>query len=502
MPTLTKDDTASPHLERLRLATHGLAAPFACGGSLPTKHPLTLCFGDGARFVIPPDRLAHAWFSRMSVAPLLEHCQPAPFGHGGATRHDPRVRDALQLRAVGDALAVLDFDPAANGILELVRKALCPDDPNPLVAELYGLNVYSTGGHFVPHKDTPRGADMLGTLVVCLPIQFAGGEFVISHQGVSKTFDWSAGRHAHGADDEIRWAAFFGDVDHEVKPVRTGHRVTLTWLLRRGAGKPLPVRAGPPGDPIDEALATSLADPEFLANGGVVGFRCEHLYSETPGFRRAMAPLDARSVLKLKGRDQRVAKAALAAGLTVELKAYVTEADCDETWRLARFPTAKELSVFDTDQLTPDEIEEALPVEAHADYYQPDDGIRWISPELGSKQPGGAATEFLGAMEYSTTGYFGNEGGDAEFYLSAALLVTVPSWARRRPKRAPKKGGSAPVKATTVAPASRRAGSKTPAGEFMAAELHAMGHGPADIRRMLKEGSLERAGFGWYRFVR
>src|SRR5437879_10581228 len=35
-----------------------------------------------------------------------------------------------------------------------------PIFPEPLTAELYALNVYATGGHFVPHKDTPRGSDM------------------------------------------------------------------------------------------------------------------------------------------------------------------------------------------------------------------------------------------------------------------------------------------------------------------------------------------------------
>jgi hypothetical protein len=36
------------------------------------------------------------------------------------------------------------------------------------------------------------------------------------------------------------------------------------------------------------------------------------------------------------------------------------------------------------------------------------------------------ATEQLGELEYSATDYFGNEGGDAAFYVSAALLIDVP----------------------------------------------------------------------------
>ena len=39
-------------------------------------------------------------------------------------------------------------------------------------AELYKLNVYSTGGHFKAHVDTPRSKEMFGSLVVFLPSVF------------------------------------------------------------------------------------------------------------------------------------------------------------------------------------------------------------------------------------------------------------------------------------------------------------------------------------------
>jgi len=34
-------------------------------------------------------------------------------------------------------------------------------------------------------------------------------------------------------------------------------------------------------------------------------------------------------------------------------------------------------------------------------------------------------------LEYSATDYFGNEGGDSAFYVSAALLIEVPPAAER-----------------------------------------------------------------------
>lgn len=61
----------------------------------------------------------------------------------------------------------------------------------------------------------------------------------------------------------------------------------------------------------------------------------------------------------------------------------------------------------------------------------------------------------------------------------------------------PKSGPAAKVPAVS-APAVAEA----PTGELMASELKAMGHTPADVKRMLADGVLERAGFGWYRFTR
>jgi len=482
------------HLERLQLALHDMATPFACGGAVHLREPVTLRFRDGAIFSFEAGSGAGA--APASLEPLLRRCQPAPFGSGRETRYDRRVRDALQLRATDGAFTVQGLEGALEGILKKVRKALTPDDPNALVAELYGLNVYAAGGRFVPHKDTPRGDDMLGTLVLCLPVPFSGGALELTHRGVTKTFDWSPGRRSGRAADASPWAAFFGDVDHEVKEVWSGHRVTLTWVLRRSGRLP---RALPeaPGDPLGEALSTALADRDFLSDGGTIGFWCEHQYSETPGFKRALPPLDARSVLKLKGGDQRIATVALAAGLAVTLRPYVVETDIEEMWRLERFPTADESTVFRYSRLTPDDIEDALPVESHVECFEPDSEVQWVGASSERKQRTGTAARHLGSPEYSTTGYFGNEGGDAEFYLHAALLVTVPSWTRRSAKGA----SAATGKPAVARPTRVRQSDASPKGEFMASELHAMGHSPADVKRMLKEGRLERAGFGWYRFV-
>ncbi|KAJ7069205.1 hypothetical protein C8F01DRAFT_1077833 [Mycena amicta] len=50
------------------------------------------------------------------------------------------------------------------------------DSENKMIrAELYKLNVYGPGSFFKEHKDTPRGEDMVGSLVIVFPTVHQGG---------------------------------------------------------------------------------------------------------------------------------------------------------------------------------------------------------------------------------------------------------------------------------------------------------------------------------------
>lgn len=87
-----------------------------------------------------------------------------------------------------------------------------------------------------------------------------------------------------------------------------------------------------------------------------------------------------------------------------------------------------------------------MPIEHHAGWYT-DDDVTWILPPpwmpLDGPDPSRdaqPASELLGEIEYSATNYFGNEGGDAAFYVSAALLLEVPSARERGAPRAPQRG--------------------------------------------------------------
>lgn len=142
----------------------------------------------------------------------------------------------------------------------------------------YKLNVYGPGGFFKPHVDTPTisAAHMLGTAVLALPGSFTGGALRVcataGHLPVHTPgkppkyeveFDWSSavaeteGRASTQAG-KLPWAAFFGDCVHEVLPVTSGHRITITFGIVAGAG---------PGPTYWDSDAAS-SDEEEPARGG------------------------------------------------------------------------------------------------------------------------------------------------------------------------------------------------------------------------------------------
>src|SRR5262249_18266018 len=102
-----------------------------------------------------------------------------------------------------------------------------------LTAELHSLLVYEPNQFFLKHQDTEKSDDMIGTLVVTLPSNYAGGELM-----VGRGEDWKAYGKPTRA---LSLVAFYADCQHEVLKVTSGHRITLTYnLLLRGDTAPRP----------------------------------------------------------------------------------------------------------------------------------------------------------------------------------------------------------------------------------------------------------------------
>jgi len=421
-------------LENLQLAIHGVTAPFSCEGTFVPDKPVTLVFKDGERCEVI--RAKNSFEQQNEVKSLLDQCKPAPFGEGKKTRYDRGVRDALQLKAEKGGFTVENFDPESAGILKKIQRELVPHDHSPISAELYTVNVYTNGGHFAPHKDTPRGSDMFGTLVVCLPSQFGGGKLVLSHRGVVQKFDWGEAIREQKKPNQLHWAAFFGDVDHQIERIWSGARVTLTYLLRRGAGgaPPLEIAGEDLAPRVQEAWRALLAEKSFLAKGGDLAYPCCHLYHQDARFQQSQLPITPESVTMLKGRDHLAAATALQAGLNVTFVPYMFENCADETWQLERFPTRKEQTRLRR-RMDPDDLKNILPIRGSSED-EGDFGVTWIEAPPSSRETLRGrkkeedselpAAAHLHSCEYSPTGYFGNEGSDIDLYTYAALHIKIP----------------------------------------------------------------------------
>lgn len=386
----------SEALDKIRAATDALAARadaltrnFVSSGSFAQRRPLTIRFADGESIPIGRRPL-----DKRTLEPLLARLGPAPVGKGRETVVDPEVRRAQSAKAAG-LFTVEGFDFGA--VLKKIARELTPDAPKAPTAELLDVHVYEQGGHFEPHKDTPRGADMIGTLVVCLPSRFRGGALRVGEGDEQEEFDWGEALHSDGSEPQIYWAAFFSDVDHAIAPVTNGRRVTLTYVLRRAAAEVVPTATSDGTAALAEELtraAQTLPAPLTLA------FPCRHLYADS-----ALAD----GIATLRGRDREVARAALAAGLTARVRPYLALGSPDDASfvPLERAPARQELQRL-PDQVSPEDLESwqcdhqatVVPV------------ARWYRKHVATR-------------EYSETGYFGNEGGDLDFYRCAAVEVEI-----------------------------------------------------------------------------
>ncbi|KAF8137842.1 hypothetical protein K438DRAFT_2120282 [Mycena galopus ATCC 62051] len=70
------------------------------------------------------------------------------------------------------------FNVDKSGILDSVHANLVEGfgkSGKGISAELYKLNVYGKGSFFKAHKDTPRGENTFGSLVVVFPASHVGG---------------------------------------------------------------------------------------------------------------------------------------------------------------------------------------------------------------------------------------------------------------------------------------------------------------------------------------
>jgi hypothetical protein len=179
---------------------------------------------------------------------LCAIARPAGYGLKTETRFDPRVRDTWEIPKSRIKIDEPRWGKTLRPLLERLRRDLGLSDGSHLKAKLHNMLVYGPGQFFATHRDSEKTDGMIGTLVVILPSDFTGGAIEVEHGDKRITF------RGHGR--KLTFIAFYADCHHQVRPVRAGHRIVLTYnLVVEGDG---PTAALPVPSAQVDALAGSI----------------------------------------------------------------------------------------------------------------------------------------------------------------------------------------------------------------------------------------------------
>lgn len=244
--------------------------------------------------------------SQAQARQLCLLARPARHGRGEQTVLDRRVRDTWEVPNSRVKIDKRRWNRTLQPVLDRLGHDLGLSPGRSLRAEFHSMLVYAPGQFFVEHQDSEKDDEMVGSLVVGLPSAFKGGALEVRHRGQTATY--------RGSKKALSFVAFYSDCRHEVKPVRSGYRVVLTYNLLLGA-----------------ETATSALDPDPELLGGLARCLDEH-FAPSEGPDRLVYLLDHEYTRRgldrsrLKGAD---------AGRVALLDAAADGAGCDAALALA-----------------------------------------------------------------------------------------------------------------------------------------------------------------------
>ena len=458
-------DTIVSQLGRL---AEGINSRFTCSGAhdVPSSKPIKLVYHQADPVSSEEWNLAEfPGVREAAMIKLLEACSFASYGHKGKDVVDKSYRNAFKLEPDD---FITSFQICSTPILQEIQ-SIIPTVVG-LKADLYKLNIYASGGFFKTHVDTPRSERMFGSLVVCLPTHFNGGELIVRHHEQEIKYDWSS--TATDTSSKLHWAAFFSDIEHEVLPVTEGYRVTLTYNLSyhsKSSESTFDVKKYS----FYKFLQATLSNPVFMHDGGVLGFNSYYSYvfdtqwadiltdintiedkvdiiqqlEEVPCDKfihlskdkqvevlrdAGIEDVNCKQVLDglpsdfplLKGTDYIVVKSAKSLGLPVCVKPFLSSDGFDEYAddEVDRRYALKDFSLlFGKNMYLNDEDEDCVHAVTYVGLfgdavctYKSQD-ITWCQ-ELSCHQPAGVALAY------------GNNARVKVWYKSAAILIRIPKW--------------------------------------------------------------------------
>ena len=209
------------------LATIGTPGRFAVRRTSP---------GDDLRLEVKGVGSVPLPVSKTRARKLRSVARPARYGLREQTLLDPQVRDTWEVPRSRVRIDRRRWNQTLLPQLEQIGSELGFPAGCRLKAELHSMLLYEPGQFFAPHQDSEKCDEMVGTLVVLLPSEAKGGALVVEHGSEKVSY--------RGSATKLTFIAFYADCRHEVKPLREGYRVALTFNL---------LRAGNPGEAQIEA---------------------------------------------------------------------------------------------------------------------------------------------------------------------------------------------------------------------------------------------------------
>ncbi len=376
---------------------------------------------------------------REQARALLAKARPARYGRREDTLLDRRVRDTGEIPASRVKLDRRLWNRTLRPMLVALGADLGLAPGQRLAAEMHSLLIYGPGQFFKPHQDSERADGMVGTLVVTLPSTFTGGAITVQHQGNVVVY--------RATKQPLSFIAFYADCRHEVRPVRTGYRIVLTYdLMLRGEAK----GADPPLSLV-EALVPSLRE-HFTTPLPLARYRSNEATPLEPP-RRLVYLLDHQYTEhglgwgRLKGSDATRAAALCAAAERAGCEVVLALAEvhetwqCEETWepdwqwRRRSWPRDEDIEPLgnDPDDLDAYELGELVDSSVTLE--------RWINRLGGAaesihtavREEEVCATTPSSALEPQTAefeGYMGNYGNTMDrWYRRAAIVLWPREWA-------------------------------------------------------------------------
>jgi hypothetical protein len=159
----------------------------------------------------------------------------------------------------------------------------------------------------------------MGSLILCLPSPFTGGELVITHNDETSVFDFAK----QTSTGNVAWTFLYPDSDHEVLPVTSGTRVTLAYDIFFADEETIPRPVDSRMSSLSTALKNVIYSKETWSKpDGVVGIGLLHGYTaandmSSDDFHKQLPGL-------LKGADRLIYDLVREMGLTWEFNAIFT----------------------------------------------------------------------------------------------------------------------------------------------------------------------------------